>query len=155
MLVQVGRRITKFSILMTIFSLISLGLAYSCNTSSGSECQFSCSVGSLSLTCSSESSICSGSCSDPKDAKEIIANLVYHILESSNDNLDYYDIIHFLNYDFSGSGNYDINGIQITIITDLEVPIDELDDYYDLDYYFDLEDIVRDAFDYYYYRNSW
>jgi hypothetical protein len=60
--------------------------ADTCNSASGTSCSVTCSVGTLSLSCSKDAKACSGSCSDNRGALEVylgnIARDIYLASES-------------------------------------------------------------------------
>jgi hypothetical protein len=70
--------------ILFVFGGIACAAAAECNTSSGSLCKVSCSTGTASAVCSSNSKTCSTSCSDSSgNMDEILARSMEEVLGQS------------------------------------------------------------------------
>lgn len=82
----------------TVAGLFALGSVHaaSCETSSGSMCIASCSIGTATAVCAENSTTCSTSCSDSRGNMQ--RNLSRSISEVTRGSLDEYDIEQVLHY---------------------------------------------------------
>lgn len=72
-------------VVFMVVGFIPLAYAAECKTSSGSTCKLTCSVGTLALVCSDQSTTCEGSCSDSSGKME--RNIVRSLQSLSRGNI--------------------------------------------------------------------
>jgi hypothetical protein len=99
----------SFMISALVLAMTTESRSARCETSSGTSCSITCSVGTLTLSCSNDSKACSGSCSDSQgNMDKFVANLVKDIIVASEGELTATDVIWFLRTDFDPYRTSDI-----------------------------------------------